>query len=114
MRCDTNGDWRLTRTEAVKCIPDERWYKLTNNDGFCGNNCPKDKVDPVVDLLEFADRNADDQLSLEEYVWVRKAASAWRQCVMGNGMNYKELECALRLTSDNSAFNAGDARKSLE
>jgi len=66
IKCDTDGDWRLSKEEAIGCIPREKWYQLTNNDGFCGKNCPKDKVDPVEDLLEFADKNADGEISLEE------------------------------------------------
>lgn len=114
MKCDTNQNWRISLVEAKTCIRSEQWYKLTSQDGFCGNNCTKGGIDPIDDLMTFSDRNADGELTLEEYVYIRKAASSWRQCVMGTGMNYKELECGLKLISDSSGvIQSGDARKAL-
>lgn len=66
VKCDTNKDWMLQKEEATKCIAEQRWYQLIVNDGYCSNNCPREKVDPVEDLLEFSDRNADDKLTIEE------------------------------------------------
>jgi hypothetical protein len=43
---------------------------------------------------------------------MRKSGSAWRQCVSGDSMNYKDLSCALKIISlHNTQMNIGDARK---
>jgi hypothetical protein len=59
------------------------------------------------------DRNHSGDLNFAEYLFMRKMASAWRRCVTGWGMNWKELKCGLRVTSTvrGSAINDGEARK---
>ena len=60
--------------------------------------------------MRFCDRDMNGAISLSEYVFVRKGASAWRQCVSSNRMNYKDLQCALRYTSDGANVTEGEAR----
>lgn len=64
-------------------------------------------------MIYAMDRNHDGQLNFAEYLFMRKMASAWRRCVTGWGMNWKELKCGLRVTATvrGSAVNDGDARK---
>lgn len=52
-------------------------------------------------------------MNFAEYLFLRQVASAWRRCVTGQGMNYKELQCAIRITTNykGSLFNEGEARK---
>jgi len=66
----------------------------------------------ITDIVHVADRNLDGTINLAEYLFMRKAGSAWRQCVTGDGMNYMELKCALSVISLHpTRINKGDARK---
>jgi hypothetical protein len=100
-------------------LPEESWFdnRRLNVDNreevtYAPHENEEEAADYMTDIIHVADRNLDGTINLAEYLFLRKAGSAWRQCVTGDGMNYMELKCSLSVISLHTVhLNKGDARK---
>lgn len=102
----------LEMHEAVKCFIKQDWFNKMNQEAMTGTNTDSDsKITAIADVMNFTDSDMNRKINLNEYVFLRKSASAWRSCVTGQMMNYKDLQCALRYNANGAAVTDGDARK---
>jgi len=46
-----------------------------------------DDTQAINDLMKWTDRDMNGAINLNEYIFIRKAASAWRQCVSSSLLN---------------------------
>lgn len=68
------------------------------------------KDDSYTEMFQQVDRDGSEGLNFAEYLFLRKTASAWRQCASQSEMNYSELACAFRVIGDQSSITLGEAK----
>jgi len=67
------------------------------------------------ELLEYFDRfNNENQLNFADYLFLRKANLAWKECASENGIGYHAMSCALQITSPGRVLSAPDAKEVYE
>lgn len=72
------------------------------------------KVDPedYEELIEYFDRfNNENRLNFADYLFLRKANLAWKECASENGIGYHAMSCALQITSPGRVLAAVDAKE---
>jgi Ca2+-binding EF-hand superfamily protein len=119
--CDTNEDWEIDSREGVQCFVNQAWWKQLmifgddslDMDAYPAHEGEKSKMSSMLDLFYACDRNHSGGINFAEYLFMRSITSAWRRCVTGQRMNYKELQCGIRITTPNkgSVLNLGEARR---
>jgi hypothetical protein len=106
--CDKDNDYLLSGKELTNCLNKAEWFSYfaptgSPSDSLLGFSVKKDgkKLNKVAsDIIYAADSNADNKLNFAEYMFLRKAAVAWKKCVPENMMAQNEMKCAIEIASN--------------
>jgi hypothetical protein len=106
--CNTNGTWFMNAKELGLCIVKSPWLRYFAPNGaesyslmYKWDSGEKEQKAALgSDLVFVADRNGDGKINFLEYLYLRKAAIAWKKCVSSRLLIRADLRCAMVIAAN--------------
>lgn len=102
--CDADLDYVLIAAEVTACISTTLTSKILEL---------KDLVGKEADLLKYMDRATEQNLTLYDYIFLRKVVAAMKTCGDGGYFVPARLYCALAITSPRSPSVTSPVEKEI-
>lgn len=102
---DSDGNYLLSQEDL--------WAAISAEDTlFDGVQVTEEEVPRLVQ--QFDRFNSGNQLNFADYLFLRKANLAWKECASETGIGYRAMSCALQITSPGRVLSAPDAKEVYE
>jgi len=106
--CDTSMQWFMNSKDLGICIGKSNWLNYFAPNGKNSyslmfstvNEEARDKATLGNDIMFSGDRNGDGKINFLEYLFIRKAAIAWKKCVSSRLLIRADLKCALVIAAN--------------
>ena len=83
--CDKDGNYKVTDKEIVKCL---------KSDTLNGTALNKEDSQKVLDIL---DRENEKAINFADYLFLRRANLAWKECAKDDDLGVGEIACAIQI-----------------